>query len=263
MHGKALPKNKNQMRISDITKMDKMQRTNFRIGLVIALILAVSLMNMYIQPQNDNQDYLTAGLDIDELVVIPRTIEKKKVAPPPSAVKPTIIETPDLPEFTTEPEPTEIPDLPSNAKVVETNEPLNVKKPEPGPPPARVKPKEEPKELPFVMIAEQMPIYGDCNDLPKKERTACSNRQLLMYLAKAINYPALARENGISGTVVVQFIINKQGKMTDIELLKDIGGGCGREAIRAVKAMADWQPGKQRGMPVNVKMTLPVKFNLQ
>jgi protein TonB len=263
MHGRALPKNKNQMRISDITKMDKMQRTNFRIGLVIALVLAVSLMNMYIQPQKDNQDYVTAGLDIDELVVIPRTVEKKKVAPPPSAVKPTIIETPDLPEFTTEPEPTEIPDLPSDAKVVETNEPLNVKKPEPGPPPARVKPKEEPKELPFVMIAEQMPIYGDCNDLPKKEQTTCSNRQLLMYLAKAINYPALARENGISGTVVVQFIINKQGKMTDIELLKDIGGGCGREAIRAIKAMADWQPGKQRGIPVNVKMTLPVKFNLQ
>ena len=251
------------MRISEITKMDKMQRTNFKIGLVIALVLAVSLMNLYIQPQKDNQDYVTAGLDIEELTVIPRTIEKKKVAPPPSAVKPTILETPDLPEFTTEPEPTEIPDLPADVKVVETDEPLNVEKPVPGSPPARVQPKEAPEELPFVMIAEQMPIYGDCNDLPKKEKTACSNRQLLMYLAKAINYPPLARESNISGTVVVQFIINKQGKMTDIELLKDIGGGCGREAMRAVKAMADWQAGKQRGIPVNVKMTLPIKFNLQ
>ncbi len=81
------------------------------------------------------------------------------------------------------------------------------------------------------------------------------------YLRKNLVYPAQAKKEKASGRVILKLIIDKTGKVTDVQMLRDIGGGCGDEAVRVVKAMPDWKPGMQNGQPVNVYYTLPVSFD--
>ena len=86
---------------------------------------------------------------------------------------------------------------------------------------------------------------------------------LYKYLAENIKYPKLAQENGITGKVYLTFVVERDGSITDIKTLRDIGGGCAAEAIRVVKSMPKWKPGKQRGKAVRVQLNLPVNFNLK
>jgi protein TonB len=86
--------------------------------------------------------------------------------------------------------------------------------------------------------------------------------ELFRFINKNINYPEQARELGIQGTVVISFVVRKDGSATDIKLLKDVGGGCGKEALRVVQSMPYWIPGEMNGMPVNVRFTLPIRFHL-
>lgn len=85
---------------------------------------------------------------------------------------------------------------------------------------------------------------------------------LYEYLAKEIQYPVQARDGGIEGKVYVRFVVEKDGSITNIRIMRDIGGGCGEEAKRVVKGMPKWKPGKQRGRAVRSEFTLPVNFTL-
>ena len=82
------------------------------------------------------------------------------------------------------------------------------------------------------------------------------------YLAENIRYPVVAMESGISGRVYVTFVVEKDGSITDVKVLRGIGGGCDEEAVRVVKAMPKWKPGKQRGRPVRVLYRVPINFTL-
>ena len=82
------------------------------------------------------------------------------------------------------------------------------------------------------------------------------------YLSQNLKYPTQARRMGIEGTVYVVFVVNTDGSIQDVEILRGIGGGCDEEAMRVVKAAPNWEPGKQRGRPVRVKMRLPIRFKL-
>jgi len=85
---------------------------------------------------------------------------------------------------------------------------------------------------------------------------------LMRFLTDNIKYPIMAKEANIQGTVFLSFIVSKTGEISDITVLRGIGGGCNEEAVRVVGLMPEWEPGKQRGIPVNVRFTLPVKFIL-
>ena len=106
-----------------------------------------------------------------------------------------------------------------------------------------------PKEEVFE-FAEQMPEFPG------------GSQELLKYLAKNIKYPDIARENGYEGSVALSFIVDANGNISDVSILRDVPGGCGAEAVRVVKSMPPWKPGKQNGKPVKVKYKLPVKFKL-
>ena len=110
---------------------------------------------------------------------------------------------------------------------------------------------EEDNKLYTVVAVEQQPVFGN------------GDVALLQYLADKIKYPVMARENGIDGTVYVEFIIGKDGSVTDAKILRGIGGGCNEEALRVINGMPKWKPGRQQGNPVKVKFTLPIKFKLQ
>ncbi len=85
----------------------------------------------------------------------------------------------------------------------------------------------------------------------------------LQYLASNIKYPQTARELGIQGTVYLSFIVEKDGSITNVEVLRGIGYGCDEEAMRVVRAMPKWEPGKQREKPVRVQFSMPIRFVLQ
>ncbi|WKN44329.1 energy transducer TonB [Tunicatimonas pelagia] len=83
------------------------------------------------------------------------------------------------------------------------------------------------------------------------------------YVASKMKYPKLAVRQGIDGRVFVQFVVNRDGSLTDIQVIKGIGGGCDEEAVRVLGSAPRWNPGKQRGKPVRVRMALPIIFQLQ
>ncbi len=82
------------------------------------------------------------------------------------------------------------------------------------------------------------------------------------YLGKAIRYPAMAQENNVQGKVFLSFVVEKDGKLTDIEVVRGLGSGCDEEAIRVLKASPRWVPGIQNGKPVRVKFNISVNFTL-
>ena len=84
----------------------------------------------------------------------------------------------------------------------------------------------------------------------------------IRYLTDNIKYPQMARESSIQGTVYVTFVVERTGNVSDVRVLRGIGGGCDEEAIRVIKGMPKWSPGKQRGKPVRVQFTMPIKFTL-
>jgi len=87
---------------------------------------------------------------------------------------------------------------------------------------------------------------------------------MMMFIYENIKYPYLARENGISGLVVISYVVNEDGSLTDFVVKRDIGGGCGEEALRVVKKMqGKWTPGYQDGEAVRVAYNLPVRFKLE
>jgi protein TonB len=82
------------------------------------------------------------------------------------------------------------------------------------------------------------------------------------FLQYNIRYPAKAFEDKIQGKVFVSFVVEKDGSLTDIKVLREIGGGCDEEAVRVMKTSPKWRPGIQNGRPVRVQYTMPISFNL-
>jgi protein TonB len=110
---------------------------------------------------------------------------------------------------------------------------------------------EQKQEAEIFTVVEEQPQY------PGGEGA------LMTYLQQNIKYPEEAKELGIQGRVFVTFVVEVDGSITDVRVLRGIGGGCDQEAIRVVQSMSKWVPGKQRGVPVRVQFNLPIKFTLQ
>lgn len=102
----------------------------------------------------------------------------------------------------------------------------------------------------FIWV-EEMPMFPG------------GENEMLKFISKNIKYPSEARDNNIKGIVNISFIVDQKGEIKNIELLRGIGGGCEEEAIRVVKTMPTWKPGKQNGQAVNVQFQLPISFTLK
>lgn len=111
-----------------------------------------------------------------------------------------------------------------------------------------VKPKEEENKV--FDVVEQMPSFPG------------GNAALMNYLSNNIKYPVIAEENGIQGRVIVQFVVGKDGHISDVRVAKSVDPSLDKEAVRVVKGMPKWIPGKQNGQAVTVRYTLPVTFRL-
>lgn len=111
---------------------------------------------------------------------------------------------------------------------------------------------EAPVEDDIFVIVEENPQFPDGG-----------TAGLLQYLSKNIKYPTIPQENGIQGRVTVQFVVNKDGSIVDVTVIRGVDPYLDKEAVRVISTMPKWKPGKQRGAPVRCKFTVPVTFKLQ
>lgn len=120
----------------------------------------------------------------------------------------------------------------------------------------------------IYQVAEEAPRFPACEKLDTTLEfiKQCAQQQLMIFMSRNIFYPVEARQNNTEGTVVISFVVEKDGTLSNPKILKDIGDGCGVEALRLVNIMIDqhvkWVPGKIKGKPVRSIFTLPVKFKL-
>jgi protein TonB len=127
---------------------------------------------------------------------------------------------------------------------------------------------EEPEVEQIFDVVEQRPSLPGCEGVendpktPNDEFEECVNLKIAEYLAKHTKYPEMAKENAIQGRVYIQFIVGKDGTIRDINVIKGVHKILDREALRVVKGMPKWSPGKQRGKAVSVRFTLPIKFKI-
>lgn len=204
----------------------------FNVGLVLSMGLVLMAFE-WKTPIERSTVALNRDIMEDQLIEIPPTV----IPPPPKPkVEPVVINEVDDEEI--------VEDIDLNLDIETTDETIieDVVFSDP-------EPKEETGDTFFIV--EQMPTFmgGD-------------KGRFVQYIGKQIKYPPQARRIGIEGKVFVQFIVSKDGSIQDIQVLRGIGAGCDEEVMRVLQNAPNWKPGKQRGVPVNVKMIVPVSFKL-
>lgn len=201
----------------------------FELGLILSLILTI-LAFKYMPSFESERVVIEAP---QELINVEDIIKTKHESSPPQPPRPLIpIEAP-------------VEDLLEDIEIANTE--LNVEEQvaPPAPPPAAEKEEDEESEPVFFVAVEEMPepIGG------------------IEAIQKRIVYPEIAQRAGIQGRVYVKAYVNEKGNVTKVELIKGIGAGCDEAAMDAVK-LTEFKPGKQRGKPVKVQVTVPVLFKL-
>ncbi len=207
----------------------------FEIGLVIALA-AVFLAFQWKSYDKITVNLAQRAVDDTPEEIIPITEQKVKPPPPPPPKQVTQIKVVD--------DDVEVDDeIDIDAEADEETAMEEYVPP--------VEDEEEVKEQEIFTVVESMPEFPG------------GMGALMTYLAKNIKYPPLAKESGIQGKVFINFVVEPDGSISNVKVLRGIGGGCDEEAVRVVKNMPKWKPGMQRGKPVRVSFNLPVKFTLQ
>lgn len=206
----------------------------FFIGLALALTMVIVAFEWKFVDDAMITELTMDNADWEEIQDIPQTTQPPP--PPPQQViqQPVIVEVPDE----------EILEEIEVDMDVEITEDMAV------------------EEVEFEMVIEEEKaeeIFMIVEDKPEPKGGV---KAFYQYVAENVRYPNKAREDKIQGRVFVQFVVNSKGQITDVETVKGIGGGCDEEAVRIVSGAPDWNPGKQRGKPVSVRMVLPITFKL-
>ena len=203
------------------------------IGLVF--VLGILLIAFEHRASNDNIASLGELGDADfEEEIIPPTRQEEKPPPPPP--KPKVVEILEIVEDDVELE--EELDMDDS----EADEETEVEEVE-------VEEEESDEVFQFAVIEDKPEFPGGMG-------------KLMQYLGKNTKFPQIAKENNIQGRVFVQFVIDKKGKVVDVEIARGVDPYLDKEALRVVKSMPNWKPGKQRGKAVKVSYIVPINFKL-
>lgn len=218
--------------------LEKRRGLYLEIGLVVILAAALMALEVKSYDKEEKEQFVREASEEQEEIII--QTQQDELPPPPP---------PEQPEVTTEFEVVEDDKEIKNELIVDAEVKEETKNIEITP--VVVEKEEEEEEQQIFTVVENDPEFPG------------GMEALYKYLAQNIKYPQLARDNNITGRVYVTFVVERDGSITGCRVLRDIGGGCGQEAIRVVKSMPKWNPGKQRGKAVRVQFNLPVNFNLQ
>jgi protein TonB len=224
-------------------------------GLLSAVVLMILAFSWTRYEKVIDVSSLLSTLEEEIEVETPRTAEPPPPPPPPP---PPVIQ--EVPNDVSIEETVVFQDMSIEEETV-VEAPVVEKAPPPPPPPP---PPPAEKEDEIFKVVEDNPAFPGCEDISNKdEKKKCADEKMLQFIYSNIKYPAIARENGVEGMVVIKFVVEKDGSITNSEIVRDIGAGCGQEALRVVGQMPKWNPGKQRGRAVRVQFNLPVKFKLE
>ena len=218
----------------DSVNINKFKMLIFNIGMVLSLSVILAAFEF---PDFEEQvlvDLGTVQTDEDEIIEIPPT--EQLPPPPPKIQQPEIIEVPDEEEIEEEIEvemDIEMDEETVVDDIVETEE---------------VEEEEDVDQI-FTILENNAEYPGGMKAFYK-------------FVGKRMKYPKQAQRMGIEGKVYVQFVIETNGKLTDIKVVRGIGGGADEEAIRVLKMCPKWAPGKQRGRAVRQRMVIPINFKL-
>lgn len=208
----------------------------YMIGMVISLALALVAFEWETKQTANLLVYNNDNLvEMDELPPITRPEE-------PEPLKPELPKPLDVFELVSnEEELTDEPLFASSEATIDTEVHLNN---------VKVDEEESDEPVPFFKVENKPEFPG-------------GDKALLIYLAKNIRYPAICQENGIQGNVYLSFVINERGQVTNVQVIQSPDRSLADEAVRVVRTMPDWKPGKQGNKGVKVTYQLPVKFRLQ
>lgn len=222
-------------------------------GLLASLVLMILAFSWTQYEKTIDLSSFLDTLEEEIEVETPRTAEPPPPPPPPP---PPVIQ--EVPNDVSIEETIVFEDQSIKEETPVVAPPVVEKAPPPPPPPPA------PKEDEIFKVVEDQPAFPGCESVTNKdEKKKCSDEKMLQFIYSNIKYPAIARENGVEGTAVIRFVVEKDGSITAPEIVRDIGAGCGEEAMRVVKMMPHWNPGKQRGRPVRVQFNLPIRFKLE
>ena len=213
--------------------------------------------------QKDAMVYIPDGAfdPIDEEVMIrTKPPAPPKPPPPPPPLPVEIIEvTEDMVEDQPKFESMEVDETTD----VSDYEPVVDDTPAPPPPPP---PPPIENDVPDIWNrVEEMPRFPGCEDFEgtSEEKYLCAQQKMLEYIYSKVKYPSLAKEVGVEGRAILQFVILENGDISDVNIVRDIGAGCGDAAKVVVKDMPRWNPGRQGKDFVKVRYTLPIVFKLK
>lgn len=214
--------------------------------LAVLISVAVPLIAGYYNQNRLVRDDKTVGVEFAELNKPPEDAPPPPPPPPPEALEQKVKFTAPVvvTDTVVESDALNQDDLKTQVNVALSEDDFKVEEKQ------EVKVIEEEEKKPIFTVVEEMPGF------PGGEESR------LKFLQDNIQYPQVAKESGISGTVYVSFVVDSKGKVTDVKVLRGIGGGCDEEAIRVIRLMPHWHPGKQAGKPVRVQFTMPIRFTL-
>lgn len=204
------------------------------IGLLVSLGITLAAFEWKKTEAGELMDLGMAPDDFEELTEIPPT--EQPPPPPPKIQQPQIIEIPDEEEIEEEIE------IDLDVEITEETEVEEIVFEE--------EPEEEVAEEIFMVVEEQAAFPGGQKAWSK-------------FLKKNLNYPKQAQRMGIEGRVFLSFVVDKAGAISDIAVVRGIGGGCDQEAIRVLEKSPKWSPGKQRGRAVKSRMSIQILFKLK
>lgn len=223
------------MEVKKAPEADLTKKTGLflNIGLVVSLLLVIFAFEYKSYDEGDLMDLGQINDDFEEMTEIPPT--EQPPPPPPKIKQPEIIEVPDEEEIEEEIEVDLDVEMTEETVIEEVvfEEPVE---------------EEETDEI-FTIVEQQPGFKGGIS-------------AFYSYVGKKMKYPSQARRMGIEGKVFVQFVVGKDGSISDVKIMRGIGAGCDEEAVRVIKNSPNWTPGKQRGKPVKVRMVLPITFKL-
>lgn len=227
--------------------LEKTRGTSMLIGYIVALAVMFAAFEWTTRDYVETEPVVYSAYAPMEEEIVPITQPIFTAAPPPPADAPQVAEILDIVDNNEEIVEEKIAESESTTEaisgpVAQVTGPVAT-----GP----VVVEEASDEGEIFQVVEQMPEFPG------------GMQALMAYLSKNIKYPSVAQDNGIQGRVLVSFVVNKDGSIVDPEVIKSVDAALDKEAMRVIKAMPKWNPGKQRGKPVRVKYTVPVLFRLQ
>jgi len=218
---------------TDKASLSKKSGLYFNVGLFLSLLIVLVAFEWKDYDDGALVDLGQVQDDFEDLMEIPPT--EQPPPPPPKIQQPEIIEVPDEEEIE---EDIEV-DLDVEITEDEVIEDIIV------------------EEAPEEEVAEEIFQIVEDPAMPPGGYAA-----FYEYVGKKMKYPSQARRMGIEGKVYVQFVVDKDGSLTDVKAVKGIGAGCDEEAVRVIQAAPKWSPPKQRGKPVKQRIILPITFKL-